>query len=556
MPAESEEHELLLAAKAVEQHLITPQDLARAVARWTEDTSSSLLSSIEEESTLTDESRDELRKLFHELQDQSPSQVAESIQDSFFGVLNDALGDVEIDRLQATVTKYQKTDSIPLPMISENDRFRIISEHARGGLGEVLLAKDLQLNRRVALKRIRDKWAAQDSARIRFQQEAEITGRLEHPGVVPVYALGQREDGEIYYAMRFIRGDSLEQAADRYHAARTGAVSLRSAEFRDLLQRFVDVCNTISYAHSRGIMHRDLKPANIMLGNFGETLVVDWGLAKPIGSTEESTMPDYGESQIISDVGSGSAPTQVGSAVGTPQFMSPEQATGRLERMGSHTDVFGLGATLYYVLTGKPPQPGDSLADILDRVEHGEFSKPSEVVPSVPGPLESICLKAMERNPSGRYETAAALAVDVGNAVVGQRVSSHRERGFELLKRWALENKFLAQLVAMVVLLFVVGASAWSTAAVLHRQAAEKQRIDSLVSQADLKQRLVKKSIGDLRQDMLLLSGRPQLAKAAVALRSGNADDAVLDALAAEFEAILGLNPRLHAGAFHWHGWI
>src|SRR5206468_2664422 len=203
--------------------------------------------------------------------------------------------------------------------------------HARGGLGAVFVAVDNELHREVALKQILDTHADDPTSRQRFLLEAEVTGALEHPGIVPVYGLGTYAGGRPYYAMRFIRGDSLKGAIEHFH----GDDSLkrdpgrRSLELRKLLRRFLDVCNAIDYAHSRGVIHRDLKPANIILGRHGETLVVDWGLAKVVGRAD----PSVDDEQTIAPSLSGSSETLPGSALGTPAYMSPEQARGDLDRL-------------------------------------------------------------------------------------------------------------------------------------------------------------------------------------------------------------------------------
>ena len=163
-------------------------------------------------------------------------------------------------------------------------RFQIVRLHDRGGLGEVYVARDQQLHRIVALKRIKQAHAGDQDKRARFVVEAEITGRLEHPGIVPVYGLGAYDDGRPFYAMRFIRGDNLKAAIEQFHQDEEGrGPGARTLALQKLLRRFLDVCNAIDYAHSRGVLHRDLKPGNIMLGKYGETLVVDWGLAKTVG---------------------------------------------------------------------------------------------------------------------------------------------------------------------------------------------------------------------------------------------------------------------------------
>ena len=215
---------------------------------------------------------------------------------------------------------------------SDGQRFRVLRPHARGGLGAVFVALDIELHREVALKQILDCHADDAVSRHRFVLEAEVTGGLEHPGVVPVYGLGTYGDGRPFYAMRLVRGDSLKGVIERFHDDESVKhdAGKQSLELRKLLRRFLDVCNAIDYAHSRGVLHRDIKPSNVIVGEHGETLVVDWGLAKVTGKSD----PSSGERTLLPGSARGVSETLPGSALGTPAYMSPEQAAGDLEHLG------------------------------------------------------------------------------------------------------------------------------------------------------------------------------------------------------------------------------
>jgi ABC-type multidrug transport system ATPase subunit/tRNA A-37 threonylcarbamoyl transferase component Bud32 len=297
-------------------------------------------------------------------------------------------------------------------------RFRLLRAHARGGLGQVSVALDEELRREVAVKEIQERYADDPESRARFLLEAEITGRLEHPGIVPVYGLGSRPDGRPFYAMRLIRGGDLKAAIERFHTAGAGAAGQHDLEFRRLLRRFLDACDAVAYAHSRGILHRDLKPGNILLGDYGQTLVVDWGLAKLVQRPESGP----GDDATLPALEAGTQ-TVAGRAIGTPAFMSPEQAAGRLDQLGPATDIYSLGATLYCLLTGRPPFEGD-LAAVLPLVQRGDFAAPRQVNPTVSPALEAICLKAMALRPEHRYPSVTALSEDIENWLADRPVST------------------------------------------------------------------------------------------------------------------------------------
>jgi eukaryotic-like serine/threonine-protein kinase len=343
---------------------------------------------------------------------------------------------------------------------SDGLRFRILRPHAQGGLGAVFVALDVELHREVALKQILDHHADDPVSRQRFLLEAEITGGLEHPGVVPVYGLGSYGDGRPYYAMRFIKGDSLKRAIERFHTDEMLKTNpgRRSLELRKLLRRFTDVCNAIEYAHSRGVLHRDIKPSNVIVGKYGETLVVDWGLAKVVGRVDPGSAPD--EQTLVPSSSSGVAETLPGSALGTPAYMSPEQARGDLEHLGPRSDVYSLGATLYCLLAGRPPFQGDDAGLILRQVQQGEFPSPRALDPAIDRALEAVCLKAMAPRPEDRYGSPRALAEDVERWTADEPVSAWREPLGRRACRWAWRHRtpVTAAVVAVVVAAAGLGA--------------------------------------------------------------------------------------------------
>jgi tetratricopeptide (TPR) repeat protein/tRNA A-37 threonylcarbamoyl transferase component Bud32 len=331
--------------------------------------------------------------------------------------------------------------------------------HDQGGLGTIYKARHKDLPRDVALKFIRPDRADDPQCSKRLLREARITARLEHPGIVPIYGLGRDESGNPCYAMRFVEGTTLEQAIDQYHARQDQGRERQSAgtdrEFRALLQRFKSACTTVGYAHSRGVLHRDIKPANIMLGPFDETLVLDWGLGKILAG-DDAEVPREPE-QRPSLFSSGPDELETCGVIGTPGFMSPEQHAGQWENVGRSSDIFGLGATLYVLLTGKRPFDGGGPGEIAARLERGAFAPPRQVRPEVPRPLEAICLKAMALAPQDRYRSAIDLADDLEDWISDEPVRAWTEPWHVRARRWTRRHRTVVTAGAVAALLAMIG---------------------------------------------------------------------------------------------------
>jgi serine/threonine protein kinase len=338
-----------------------------------------------------------------------------------------SLSDKAIERLRAGA---EEPDLV-------GTRYRLLERVARGGMGVVYAAEDEKLERRVALK-VLDVPGTDGDLANRLMREARVLARLEHPGIVPVHDVGTLADGRVFYTMKFVEGQRLDKFIE-------GVESIQ-----DRLRLFLRICEAVAFAHARGVLHRDLKPANIMVGPFGEVLVMDWGLAKILrseaasaerGADAEATIlekpkqPGYANDSTKSSVITGH-----GTVMGTPGYMSPEQARGEVEVLDARSDIFSLGALLRFILTQKTP------AGFTPRLDRS---------------LEAICAKATAVQRESRYAAVQELSLDVSRYLDGLAVGAHRESIFDKLARFYRRYRFfilliLAYLAMRVILLLVL----------------------------------------------------------------------------------------------------
>ncbi|QDS89410.1 Serine/threonine-protein kinase PrkC [Rosistilla ulvae] len=360
------------------------------------------------------------------------------------------------------------------PLPSGSDRYAGDHELGRGGWGVVMRANDLQLDRDVAVKQLGAHAVGNADLVQRFIHEGLLTAQLQHPGIVPVYERGvRREDGQPFYAMKLLDGVTLEHKIRDCHCQQPGPK--KQALLHELLRSFVDICNAVAYAHQQKIIHRDLKPANVIVGQFGETVVVDWGLAKRLDdSSVDDSSADLNAMATLAGgtpiAGSpdpaagtnGPVATRIGTVVGTPAYMSPEQARGATDRIGPSSDIYSLGIILYELLTGRTPFQADDVQVTLANVIAGRYEKPREIDRSVPRPLESICIKAIAAQPQDRYETAQQIAEEVSCFLAGDKVDSHRETAIERFGRASRQRPALVAAIIVGATVLAVCASATS----------------------------------------------------------------------------------------------
>ncbi len=369
-------------------------------------------------------------------------------------------------------------------------RYALKGKVAEGGMGVILRVFDRDLRRHLAMKVMLEDRTKTLSRLPRFLEEAQVTGQLDHPGIVPVHELGLDASGRVFFTMKLVKGETLRAVFDRVAAGEEGWSVTRGVS---ILQR---VCEAMAFAHEKGVIHRDLKPPNVMVGRHGEVYVMDWGLARVLGQTDRKDLrlrPEQTASVVRTErrESAGASPdspllTEDGDVVGTPAYMPPEQARGEIERLGPASDVYAVGAMLYHLLAGRVPyvEPGTNPSPytILAMVAHGPPAPLHSLAKAVPAELQAICERAMARRIEDRYASMVDLARDLRAYLEHRVVSAYETGAVAEMRKWVARNRGLAAAAAAAVLIALAGtgAIAWVQKERRDEVTARKAEFDQL----------------------------------------------------------------------------
>ncbi|MFO7735175.1 MAG: serine/threonine-protein kinase [bacterium] len=452
--------DILYVIFAVEGNFISMEDVANIGAGWAENPSRSLLNRLSEH--IGPSEMRLLHTLVKESLDENSGNIDKSIQSSNrTDVLKTLGGSVGNDA--------SREENFSAYSISreETGRYTFVEEKGRGGSGRVFISFDEHVGRKIAVKELLPEFGSkenEDSAketppfsksdrfkriRRRFIKEARVTGQLEHPSIVPVYEIGKREDESLYYTMKYVKGETLCEEIKK---------AVLPEDRLALLPHFRDMCNAIAYAHSKQVIHRDIKTENVMIGEFGETIVLDWGLSKVKGTPDESGKKLEKGLAMLKQ--SDASRTIAGHILGTPSYMPPEQAAGEISLIDEKSDTYSLGAVLYEILTGRPPFDGNNALDIMNKVLYKRFVPVKKINPEIPSELAAIAEKALSKSKKIRYSSALEFAEEINSYMAGKRVTAHSYSSGELIGKFVRQNKALSFVMIIAFLTIMISSVA------------------------------------------------------------------------------------------------
>lgn len=475
----------LFVAGAVQRGILDPVQLAPVLDEWSQQSEKLLVELLVERRLVEAHETESFLRMARNFLEADPRVASERLELLTAHAVANALPKITDPVIRDFLQAEKESSGRPGRLAETSSYYRLLRKRGQGGTGRIWLAEEPSLDRHVALKELRPDRQNNAAVRRRFIREAQILGQLQHPGIVPLYRLEHQEDrGDLFYTMRLLKGRTLEESTFEFHSTANNE-RFRSLAFNQLLSSFVSACQAVSFAHSHGVIHRDLKPANIMLGDFGEAIVLDWGLAKRLHADHEPTGEEVNlQDSAFEDAGL----TMDGSILGTPQFMAPEQAAGRNADIGPATDVYALGGVLFNILTGAAPHPARldwSKQQYLEHIAGADPPSVATVEPRAPAALAAIATKAMAKLPQDRYHSVGELIDDVRRWMAGEPVSVFPESRFRRLVRWIVRHQVGVALAGSFLFLALIAGTVlvgFGVASALHIIEVEKEEVSDVAA--------------------------------------------------------------------------